>query len=405
MISLEKQLEIIKRGTAEIVPEEELVKKLKKSISEGKPLTVKLGLDPTAPDIHLGHTVVLQKLRQFQDLGHQVALILGDYTARIGDPSGKSEMRKQLTEEQVMINAKTYEDQVFKILDKEKTDIYFNSKWLAGLDFAGVLELASKYTVARMLERDDFANRYKDGMPIGIHEFFYPLMQGFDSVSLQADIELGGTDQKFNLLIGRNLQKEYGQEPQIAIMMPILEGLDGVQKMSKSLGNYIGVSEPPDEMYGKTMSISDELMIRYFELVTELPLEDIVKIREGLESGKLHPRDIKMKLAREIVSVFHGLEAARKAEEQFKQVFQRGGLPDDIQVYKIKGEDLQDGAIWLPRLLALTGMVGGTGQARRLIEQGAVRIDGDKVTDSGYELVPVRGMVIRVGKRKFTRLD
>jgi len=296
-----EQMLLIKRGVAEIVPEEELKKKLIKSIEEGNPLKVKLGLDPTAPDIHLGHTVVLNKLRQFQDLGHHVHLIIGDATGRIGDPSGKSETRKQLTEEEVMTNAATYQEQIFKVLDKEKTVVHFNSKWLMDMNLEAVLKLAGKYTVARMMERDDFNKRYKDGMPIGIHEFMYPLMQGYDSVMLEADVELGGTDQKFNLLVGRHLLKEYGYEPQIALMMPIIEGTDGVQKMSKSLGNYIGVNDEPYEMFGKTMSIPDELINRYFELLTRIPMKEIKNMQAGMDQGKLNPRDVKIKLAKELM--------------------------------------------------------------------------------------------------------
>ena len=325
-----RQMAVIRRGTHEIITEEELIKKLEKSIRTAKPLKVKLGLDPSAPDIHLGHTVVLQKMRQFQQLGHEVIIIIGDFTGRIGDPTGKSETRKQLKEEEVQANAQTYQEQIFKILDPEKTRVVFNSSWLASLNFQSVIELAAKYTVARMLEREDFAKRYHENLPIGIHEFFYPLMQGYDSVHLQADIELGGTDQKFNLLMGRTLQKEYGQEPQIALMMPILEGLDGVQKMSKSLGNYIGIDEKPEEMYGKIMSIGDDLMMRYFELVTPVSLEEISEINKGLDQGTLHPRDVKMRLAREIVALYHGNEAAREAEAEFQRIFQQGRLPSDI---------------------------------------------------------------------------
>ena len=321
MLPVEKQLEIIKRGVVEIVPEEELATKLQRSVKTGEPLHIKLGLDPTAPDIHLGHTVVLQKIRQFQELGHRTTIILGDFTARIGDPTGRSETRKQLTEEQVQANAKTYEGQIFKVLDPARTTLTFNSKWLSPLGFAQVIELAAKHTVARMLERDDFAKRFKDGLPISVHEFFYPLMQGYDSVALRADVELGGTDQKFNLLMGRTLQREYGQEPQVALMMPIIEGIDGVQKMSKSLGNYIGIDENPGEMYGKTMSIPDELMVRYYELLTSVPLEEVHSIASGLKSGSMHPRDVKMRLAREIVTFYHDQEAAARAEEEFKRVF------------------------------------------------------------------------------------
>jgi tyrosyl-tRNA synthetase len=300
-----RQMDIIRRGAAEIIPEEELEKKITRSLIDQKPLRVKLGLDPTAPDIHLGHTVVLNKLRQFQDLGHEIHLIIGDYTGRIGDPSGKSETRKQLSEEEIIQNAQTYQEQIFKVLDAAKTVMHFNSEWLAKMNLGDVLNLGAKYTVARMLERDDFEKRYKTGLPIGVHEFMYPLMQGYDSVALQADVELGGTDQKFNLLVGRHLLREYGFAPQIALMMPILEGLDGIQKMSKSLGNYIGISEEPYEMFGKTMSITDELITRYFELVTRVPMEEISNIDGQMKNGSLNPRDAKMRLAREIITVYH----------------------------------------------------------------------------------------------------
>lgn len=401
---LASQLEIIKRGTAEIVPENELIEKVKKSLTTNKPLHIKLGLDPTAPDIHLGHTVVLQKLKQFQDMGHKITIILGDYTGRIGDPTGKSETRKQLTEEQIKANARTYEEQIFKILDKAKTNVVFNSQWLAPLTFADVIGLAAKYTVARMLERDDFSKRFRNEMPISIHEFFYPLMQGYDSVALKADVELGGTDQKFNILMGRHLQKEYGQEPQIALMMPILEGLDGVQKMSKSLGNYIGINESPKEMYGKTMSIADELMIRYFELVTPVSNEEIRSIEVGLKDGSIHPRDLKMRLAREIVSFYHGTEAAKRAEEEFKNIFQKKELPDEIPEYYLKKDDLESGQIWLPKLLTVAGLVSGTSEGKRLIQQGAVKIDDKKITDPDTNLIPQEGIIIKAGKRKFVKI-
>ncbi|WP_418792228.1 tyrosine--tRNA ligase [Phosphitispora sp. TUW77] len=401
---LRKQLEIIKRGVAELIPEGELVEKLKKSLKTGQPLHIKLGLDPTAPDIHLGHTVVLQKLRQFQELGHNVTIILGDYTARIGDPTGKSETRKQLSEEEVKANANTYEEQIFKILDKSRTKVVFNSRWLAPLTFADVIELAAKYTVARMLERDDFNKRFHNELPISIHEFFYPLMQGYDSVALKADVELGGTDQKFNLLMGRHLQKEYGQEPQVALMMPILEGLDGVQKMSKSLGNYIGITESPKEMYGKTMSIADELMIRYFELVTPIEMEEISRIRTGLEQGTLHPRDVKMRLSREIVTIYHGEKAALKAEEEFKNIFQKKELPDEVPEYVLDPNDLEDGVIWLPKLLTLAGLVAGTSEGKRLVKQGAVRIDDERVNDPEIRIKPENGSIIKAGKRKFAKI-
>lgn len=404
MLTVEKQLEIIKRGVVEIVPEEELVAKLEKSIKTGRPLHIKLGLDPTAPDIHLGHTVVLQKIRQFQELGHNTTIILGDFTARIGDPTGKSETRKQLTEEQVLENARTYEKQIFKVLDPGKTTITFNSKWLSSMNFAQVIELAAKYTVARMLERDDFAKRFKEGLPISVHEFFYPLMQGYDSVALQADVELGGTDQKFNLLMGRTLQREYGQEPQVALMMPIIEGTDGVQKMSKSLGNYIGIDELPGEMYGKTMSIPDNLMLRYYELVTTVPLDEVKKIAEGLQNGTLHPRDAKMRLAREIVGIYHGEDAAKHAEEEFKRVFQQRDLPEDIPTFQITEDMLEDGLVWLPRVMQQAGMCGSTSEARRLIQQGALRVNGEKFNASDGKIKPEPGMIIKAGKRKFIRL-
>ena len=399
-----KQFNRIAAGTAEIVPEEDLKAKLEKSIGTGKPLRVKLGLDPTAPDIHLGHTVVLHKLRQFQEFGHQVILIIGDYTGRIGDPSGKSETRKQLTEEEIEKNAATYKEQIFKVLDPDKTELRYNGEWLSCLSFADVIRLASKYTVARMLERDDFSNRFHNEEPISIHEFLYPLMQGYDSVAIEADVELGGTDQKFNLLIGRTLQKEYGLEPQVALMMPILEGLDGKQKMSKSLGNYIGITESPREMYGKTMSISDALLVRYFRLVTRFSEEEVSSIEKGLKENRLHPRDIKMQLAREIVSMYHSQEAAQEAEEEFKRVFSQGQLPDSIPEFTISSEELKDNKIWLPKLLSLANMTSGTSEARRMIKQGAVKINDEKIENQDEEVEITDGMVIRVGKRKFIRV-
>ncbi|WP_081358609.1 tyrosine--tRNA ligase [Neomoorella thermoacetica] len=394
-----RQLRILRRGVAEIVPEEDLQAKLRKSLATGKPLKVKLGLDPTAPDIHLGHTVVLQKLRQFQELGHQVIIIIGDFTGRIGDPTGKSETRRQLTEAEILANAETYKEQIFKVLDPEQTRVTFNSHWLGKLTFAEVIELAARTTVARMLERDDFARRFQENRPISIHEFFYPLMQGYDSVALAADVELGGTDQKFNLLMGRHLQREYGQEPQVAMMMPILPGLDGVQKMSKSLGNYIGIKESPREMYGKTMSLPDELMLTYYELVTAVPLEELAAIRQGLASGSLHPRDAKMRLAREIVAMYHTPEAALEAEREFRQVFQQHDLPDNMPELTIK-ED----RVWLPRLMVQAGLAPSTSEARRLIRQGAVKIDGERVTDPDTEVEVREGQVLQAGKRKFARL-
>lgn len=396
-MQVNEQLQHIRRGVAEIVPEAELRQKLIRSLQTGQPLRIKLGLDPTAPDIHLGHTVVLNKLRQFQDMGHQIHLIIGDFTGRIGDPSGKSETRKQLTEEQVKTNAQTYQEQIFKVLQAEKTIVHFNSEWLMPMDLAQVLQLAGKYTVARMLERDDFNNRYKEGLPIGVHEFMYPLMQGYDSVVLQADVELGGTDQKFNLLVGRQLQREYGHEPQVAIMMPILEGTDGVQKMSKSLGNYIGVNDEPYEMFGKTMSIPDQLICRYFELLTRVPMSEIEAMDKAMQEGKMNPRDAKIRLAKELITIYHNSDAAQKAEQRFKLVFSRGDIPDDIPEVTIAA-----GEVWLPKFLLDQGLVSSTSDGRRSISQGAVRIDGDKVENEN--MVLEGNMVIQVGKRKFLRL-
>lgn len=398
-----KQLRQISSGTAEIVPEEDLKNKLGKSITTGQPLRIKLGLDPTAPDIHLGHTVVLHKLRQFQEFGHQVILIIGDFTGRIGDPSGKSETRKQLTEEEIKKNAATYEEQIYKILDPHRTELKYNSEWLSPMNFEDVIRLSSKCTVARMLERDDFWKRYHNEDPISIHEFFYPLMQAYDSVAIRADVELGGTDQKFNLLMGRNLQKEYGQEPQVALTMPILEGLDGKLKMSKSLGNYIGVTDTPKDMFGKTMSITDELILRYFRLVTPLSEEELSAIEKELAEGK-NPRDAKIALAKNIVTLYHGEQAAVEAEAEFKRVFSQGHLPDKIPEFSISPDELENGRIWLPKLLSLANLTAGTSEARRMIKQGAVKIDDVKVENQDAEVEIVDGMVIRVGKLKFMKI-
>lgn len=392
-----RQIEILERGVTEILPREELLLKLEKSIQNKMPLRVKLGLDPTAPDIHLGHTVVLNKLRQFQDLGHEVHLIIGDYTGRVGDPSGKSETRKQLSEEEIMVNARTYQEQIFKVLDKDKTIVSYNSEWLMPLTLHEVLQLAAKYTVARMMERDDFEKRYKEGLPIGVHEFLYPLMQGYDSVALQADVELGGTDQKFNLLVGRHLLREYGLEPQIAIMMPILEGTDGIQKMSKSLGNYIGVNDEPNEMFGKTMSISDALITRYFELLTQIPISEINEMQTRMEKGELNPRDAKMQLAVELISIYHSQHEAVQAMERFKLVFSQGDIPEDIPEIKVKETE-----IWLPKFFTENKLTPSTSEGRRLIKQGAVKVDGDKFEEEDLRLED--DMVIQIGKRKFVRV-
>ena len=399
MISAAEQFRLISHGVADLLPEDEFKKKLEKSVASNTPLIIKLGLDPTAPDIHLGHTVVLRKLKLFQDFGHKVIILIGDFTARIGDPTGKSVTRPPLTEEQVITNAKTYQEQIFKVLDPEKTEVRFNSEWLSKLDFADVLKLASKYTVARMLERDDFHKRYTEGRPISIHEFMYPLMQGYDSIALKADVEFGGTDQTFNLLMGRHLQGEEGMPEQTIITMPILEGLDGVQKMSKSLGNYIGISEAPAEMYGKAMSIPDELMMRYFMLVTDMSIEEQEQLAKDLESGTAHPRDVKMKLAHTIVRVYHGEEAANFGQEEFVRVFQKHAMPTDIPEYKVA---ITEEPVFVPQLLSDAGLTASNGEARRSIKAGAFKIDGEKCNEE--HIVLKDGMVLQVGKRKFIKI-
>ncbi|WP_322905253.1 tyrosine--tRNA ligase [Paenibacillus campi] len=401
---VERQLSVIQRGTVEIVPEDELRNKIMKSLVTGKPLTVKLGLDPSAPDIHVGHTVVLQKLRQFQELGHVVQLIIGDFTGRIGDPTGKSETRKQLTEEQVKHNAETYQKQISKILDPAKTTVYFNSEWLSPMSFADVVNLAAKVTVARMMERDDFTKRFQGGLPISIHEFFYPLMQGMDSVALESDIELGGTDQKFNLLMGRTLQKEYGKEQQVAIMLPLIEGLDGVQKMSKSLGNYIGIDEQPNEIYGKAMSIPDELMAKYYELATDINNDELEVLKKGLVDGTVHPRDAKMNLAYTFVRMYHGVEAAEAAKNHFVTVFQQRALPDDIQEFVLEPSQLEDGRIGVVELVSLLGFAASKSEARRSIQQGALKVNEQKLDDVNAAIEPKDGDIVQVGKRKFAKL-
>ncbi len=395
MSQLEAALAEIKRGAEEILVEEELVAKLK----EGRPLRVKLGMDPTAPDIHLGHTVILNKLRQFQDLGHEVLLLIGDFTAQVGDPSGKNSTRPPLTPEQVADNAKTYAEQAFKVLDAEKTRIVYNSSWLGELGATGMIKLASKLTVARMLERDDFKKRYGSGQSIAIHEFMYPLLQGYDSVALKADIELGGTDQKFNLLMGRELQKDAGQSPQVVLTMPLLEGLDGVKKMSKSAGNYIGVDEAPGEMFGKIMSLSDELMWRYFELLSRRSLDELAALKQEVLEGA-NPRDIKILLAREIISRYHNEVAAEQAHQDFVQRFQKNAIPDDLPEVTLNAD--AEG-IAIANLLKDAGLVGSTSEALRMIKQGAVKIDGDKLED-GKLMVQAGEAVYQVGKRKFARI-
>lgn len=403
-MEVERQWDVIRRGAVEIIPEGEMFSKIIDSVAEGKPLKVKLGLDPSAPDIHIGHTVVLQKLRQFQELGHQVQLLIGDFTGRIGDPTGKSETRKQLTEEDVMRNAETYKEQIFKILDPAKTDVVFNSQWLSPLNFADVIRLASHMTVARMLERDDFTKRYQSGQAISLHEFFYPLMQGYDSVVLDSDVELGGTDQKFNVLMGRHLQKEYGKPTQAVMMMPLLEGLDGVNKMSKSLGNYIGIQEAPNEIYGKAMSIPDELMLKYYELATDLSNEQLRSLEQGLRDGSVHPRDAKMRLARTFVRMYHGESAAEAAEQHFRTVFQQGALPEDIPTVELASSALDNGEVRLIKLLVDLGMQPSNGEARRSIQQGAVRVNEQRIDDINAVIHVQEGDIVQVGKRKFARV-
>lgn len=402
MKSVQEQMEVIRRGAVEILVEEELEAKLAKSLETGKPLTIKAGFDPTAPDLHLGHTVLIQKLKQFQDLGHRVVFLIGDFTGMIGDPTGKSETRKALTKEDVLQNAETYKEQVFKILDPEKTVVDFNSRWMSEMDAAGMIQLASRYTVARMLERDDFNKRYTGQQPIAIHEFMYPLVQGYDSVALEADVELGGTDQKFNLLVGRELQKQEGQRPQSVLTMPLLEGLDGVNKMSKSLNNYIGITEPAKEIYGKVMSISDELMIRYYELVSDVDNATYKKIAAGVrgEEGGAHPMESKKALARELVARFHGEAAADEAAEGFVQQFKQKEIPDDIPEIDLPAGE----PIWICKVLSEAGLVKSNGEARRLVKQGGVKINGEKVTDGDLE-VPAEGeIVVQAGKRRFARV-
>ena len=397
MPSVEESLELIRRGADEILVEKELVSKLE----QGRPLRVKAGFDPTAPDLHLGHTVLINKMRQFQDLGHEVMFLIGDFTGMIGDPTGKSATRPPLTRDQVLENAKSYEEQIYKILDPEKTLVLFNSSWMGEMTAADLIGLAAKHTVARMLERDDFNKRYKSGQPIAIHEFLYPLVQGYDSVAMKADVELGGTDQKFNLLVGRQLQEAYGQEPQVVLTMPILEGLDGVQKMSKSLNNYIGITDAPEEMFGKIMSISDDLMWRYFELLSFRPMSEIEGFRRQIDEG-MNPRDIKFLLGEEIVARFHDQPAAEKAKQAFIDRFRKGAMPEDMPEMELQagGED----GLPIANMLKEAGLVSSTSEAYRMIKQGAVRLDGERVEERNRVLPPGAEVIAQVGKRRFARV-
>lgn len=396
MVAVSEALELIRRGTEEILVEDELIEKLK----TGKPLRVKAGFDPTAPDLHLGHTVLLNKLRHFQDLGHEVIFLIGDFTGMIGDPTGKNETRPPLTPEQVEANALTYREQVFKVLDPNKTTVMFNSQWMKNLSAADLIKLAATHTVARMLERDDFHKRYTGGQPIAIHEFLYPLLQGYDSVELKADIELGGTDQKFNLLMGRELQKHYGQRPQSIITLPLLPGLDGVKKMSKSLGNYIGISESPDQIFGKIMSISDETMWLYFELISLRPLAEIKQFREEAANG-VNPRDIKFRLGKEIVARFYDEDTANLAQEHFVSQFQQHKLPEHMDEVSIKVEGT---SMAITHVIKIARLTPSTSEAGRMIQQGAVKIDNERIDDKNLNLVPGKEFVLQVGKRRFAKV-
>lgn len=399
MKSIDEQLRIIAKGADEIIELNELRTKIARSVDENRPLIVKLGLDPSAPDIHLGHTVVLRKIKQLQDLGHKALIVIGDFTGMIGDPTGKSKTRKPLTREQVMDNAKTYEQQIFKILDKNKTEVRFNSEWLSKLNFEQVISLASTMTVARMLEREDFKKRFENNQSVGIHEFFYPLMQAYDSVEIKADIELGGTDQRFNVLMGRMLQKQYGQESQVTIFMPLLEGTDGVEKMSKSLGNYIGIDEPADVMYEKAMSIPDNLIIKYFELVTDIHPDDLDIIKKDMQENKINPRDVKMKLSKEIVRLYHGAESAEEAEKRFIKVFQQKETPDDLLEVKASSQGFD-----LPQALVDNKIVKSKSELKRLASQGGLKINGSRILNLS-DINIEKEMIVQIGRKKFIKVS
>jgi tyrosyl-tRNA synthetase len=396
---LNEQMDVIRRGTVDLLPEDELVKKLEKSIKKNKPLIIKQGFDPTAPDIHLGHTVGIRKLKQFQDLGHQVVVIIGDYTAMVGDPSEKNSTRPRLTHEMVMENAKTYQEQFFKILEKDKTIIRFNGDWFSKMTFEEIMNLAGKFTVARMLERDDFSKRYANQQPISVHEFFYPLMQGYDSVMIEADVELGATEQKFNLVIARQIQKEYEKEQQIVLTLPVLEGIDGTQRMSKSLGNYIGIDEPANEVYGKVMSIPDNLIYPYFELITDVAVNELKGIKSQLGDSEVNPRDVKRYLGRTIVEMYNDEQAGKDAEEEFDRVFRQKKLPDEIKGYALEPKSYR-----ILDLMVQVETCASKGEARRLVTQGGVSIDGEKVSDPFIELKIDKEMILKVGKRKFAKI-
>lgn len=400
-VEVERQYNIYKNGAHEIIPEWELKNKLARSLVKRTPLKVKLGLDPSAPDVHLGHTVVLNKLKQFQENGHIIQLIIGDFTGRIGDPTGKSTTRKQLTTEEIAHNAKTYFEQFNKVLDMEKVELHYNSQWLSLLDFEDVIKLSASITVARLLERNDFSERLATGKPISLHEFFYPLMQGYDSVALESDIELGGTDQHFNVLMGRHLQEHFGKEKQVVLLLPLIEGLDGIEKMSKSKNNYIGIDDDPIQMYGKTMSLPDELITKYLDLVTDLPLEEKEKIRRHLQEGKLHPRDAKMLLAKTIVRIYHGMQKSEKAETNFKAVFQNKALPESIPTVNWSG----DKQIPIVDLLIQLSLQKSKSEARKMIQNGGVRLNQEKVEDINFIVTIEERLILQIGKRKYIQIS
>ncbi len=401
MLSLEEQLKVIRRGTVEIIPEEELIDKLKRSIQENKPLRIKQGFDPTAPDIHLGHTVCLRKLRQFQELGHQVILIIGDYTGMVGDPSGRSETRPQLTEKEIGRNARTYQEQFFKVVDESKTEVHFNGEWFSKMSFHEIMRLASHFTVARMLERDDFSKRYKEQIPISIHELFYPLMQAYDSVMIKADVEIGATEQKFNLLAGRQIQEIYGQKPQVILTMPVLVGTDGQQRMSKSLGNYIGVAEPPGEIFGKVMSISDDLIYDYFELVTDVGTDELIQIKKELEEKKTNPMVLKKRLGKEIVRMYSSQAEAEKVCQEFERVFSKKELPEEIPVKHLEHDQAE---MWVGHYLVQAGCAKSTSEVKRLIKQGGLYIDSKRVNDENLKVSVAGEKLVRLGKRRFFKI-
>jgi tyrosyl-tRNA synthetase len=398
----DEQFEMIKRGAVEIIREEELLEKLNNSYKTGKPLIVKQGFDPTAPDIHIGHMVSINKLRTFQDLGHTVVFLIGDFTGMIGDPSGRTSTRKAMTKEEVLENAETYKAQIFKALDPEKTVIDFNSRWCSPMNFEEVLALTSRYTVARILERDDFSNRYSEGRPISMLEFMYPLVQGYDSVALKADVELGGTDQKFNLLVGRDLQTGYGQQPQVVLTMPLLVGTDGVEKMSKSLGNYIGICDEPDQIYGKTMSISDELIYDYFELATDVPADELKSIKNMLDSKKVNPMDLKKRLAWKLVEIYHDSEKADNAQSNFVKQFSRGEVPDEMPDLLVEFDGSNQA--WLPKVISDSGVVKSNSQAIRLIKQGGIKINDKTITDKDHKISGGDELIIKIGKKNYFRI-